>query len=103
MMEHLKKFKEFALEMFIGLLVGTLGAVQLLYRLPLVGLPSGDMTDKFAAALVTIGGTVLLSGIFRFAISVRLESAETRILAAVDKAGRDFCSTIASLQPRGLS
>jgi hypothetical protein len=103
MMEHLKKFKEFALEMFIGLLVGTLGMVQLLFKVPRLGLASDELLDKFAAALVTIGGTVLLSGVFRFALSSRLESSEGRILAAVDRAGRDFCLSIASLQPRALS
>jgi hypothetical protein len=103
MMQHVKKFKEFALEMFIGLLVGTLGMVQLLFKVPRLGLTSDEMLDKFAAALVTIGGTVLLSGVFRFALSVRLEGSESRILTAVEQAGRDFCFTIASLQPKALS
>jgi hypothetical protein len=103
MMEHVKKFKEFALEMFLGLLVGALGMVQLLYKVPVVGAASHELMDKVGAALVTIGGTVLLSGIFRFAISVRLENAENRIVAAVERAARDFCVTIAGLQPKALN
>jgi hypothetical protein len=106
MMQQIKKFKEFALEMCVGLLVGALGMLQLLYKVPipgLSGLASPELMDKVGAAFVTIGGTVLLSGIFRFAISARLEHAENRIVAAVEGAVRDFCTTISSLQPRGLN
>jgi hypothetical protein len=103
MVEQVKKFKEFALEMFIGLLVCTLGMVQLLYRVPLVGHTSHELMDKVGAALVTIGGTVLLSGIFRFAISLRLENAENRIVSAVEQAARDFCVAVTGLQPKALN
>ncbi len=104
MLEHIRKFKEFALEMVIGLLVGTLGLLQLMFKLPLVKFTSDpELMDKLAAALVTIGGTVLLSGIFRFAISVRLDSAEKRIFSAIAAAGDKFAGAISSLQPRVLS
>jgi hypothetical protein len=104
MLDHLKKFKEFALEMIIGFLVGSIGLIQLLLKIPIIGVAKDiELNEKIAAALVTIGGTVLLSGIFRFAISVRLENAEKRILGAVAQAGRDFIGTIASLQPKALT
>jgi hypothetical protein len=102
-LEHIRKFKEFALEMIIGFLVGTLGVFQLMFKLPLAKFTSDpELMDKLAAALLTIGGTVLLSGIFRFAISVRLDSAERRIFSAISSAGEKFAGAIYNLQPTVL-
>jgi hypothetical protein len=104
MLEYFKKFKEFGLEMVIGLLLAIVGLTQLLTKFPLIKLTSdSELNEKVAAALVTIGGTVLLSGIFRFAFSIRLDNTETKIIGALRHASHEFIGTIASLQPKGLN
>jgi hypothetical protein len=103
-MKRLWKFRVFALEMVIGGLIGVLGLLQLLLKvrvIPIAG--DAELMEKIAAALVTIGGTVLLSGIFRFAFSVRLDETEQRILDSLLMGRRAFTKTIENFQPKGYS
>jgi hypothetical protein len=59
--------------------------------------------EKVAAALVTIGGTVLISGIFRFAFSVRLDEIEGRILDSLRLGRHEIVAAVSNFHPRGHS
>jgi|GEM_PF-4895149 len=113
MLELLVKFKPFALEMAVGGLVGALGLLQLAYGVPPL-FSDLEMLRKFAASLITIGGTMLASGVFRFVFSIRLDRSEHQILHKLDdigrtfnktleEAGQVFASTLGRLQPAGVS
>jgi hypothetical protein len=101
-MGHLFKLRVFALEMLIGLLLGALGFWQLVLKQPLIKFSDNvELMEKFAAAVMTIGGTVLLSGIFRFAFSVRLDNTEQRILDSLRLGRHEVVKTISNFQPKG--
>ena len=102
MVQILKRLQVFALEMAIGALVGSLGLLQLVYGVPPL-FDDPEMLRKFAASLITIGGTVLASGLFRFFFALRLEHTETHIVDALSAVTAAFTSTIAKLQPTGVN
>jgi len=103
MLRDLVKFRVFALEMLIGLLIGGVGLALLLKFAAVRFTDDNELLEKVAAALVTIGGTVLISGIFRFAFSVRLWGTEQRILDALVLARHELVRTISNFQPKGSS
>jgi hypothetical protein len=113
MLEALNRFKPFAFEMAIGALVGLLGLFQLVYGVP-NPFTEVETLRKFATSLITIGGTVLASGAFRFVFSERLDRHEKHVLAKLDgirdnfqatlsEAGKVFAGTITRLQPPGVN
>jgi len=113
MIELLTKFKPFAFEMAIGGLVGALGLLQLVYGVPPL-FSDPEMLRKFAASLITIGGTILASGAFRFVFSMRLDRSEQQIMQKLDEVSRAFgatlgeatdvfASTVRRLQPAGVN
>jgi hypothetical protein len=98
------RVRVFGLEVLIGLLVGALGLVQLLFKVPLNTITGdGELVEKVAAALVTIGGTVLISGFFRFFFSLRLEQIEKRILDSLLLGRHAFTRAIENFQPKGYN
>jgi hypothetical protein len=112
MLEILVKFKPFAFEMAIGALVAALGLLQLVYGVPPL-FSDPEMLRKFAASLITIGGTIFASGAFRFVFSMRLDRSEHVILQKLDEvsrwvgetlkeAGSVFAGTVSKLQPAGV-
>jgi hypothetical protein len=73
-----------------------------------------EMLRKFAASLITIGGTIFASGAFRFVFSVRLDRSEHLIMRKLEEVGHSFnntlaeassifASTIGRLQPAGVN
>jgi hypothetical protein len=103
-MKRLWQFRVFALEMVVGLLIGAFGLLQLLFKVRLLPVTADpELMEKIAAALVTIGGTVLLSGIFRFAFSVRLDDTEQRILDSLRLGRNEIVAAITNFHPKGHS
>jgi hypothetical protein len=101
-MKRLWQFRVFALEMVVGLLIGAFGLLQLLFKVRLLPVTADpELMEKIAAALVTIGGTVLLSGIFRFAFSVRLDDTEQRILDSLRLGRNEIVAAITNFHPKG--
>lgn len=103
-MKKLWQFRVFALEMVVGLLIGAFGLLQLLFKIRLLPITADtELMEKIAAALVTIGGTVLLSGIFRFVFSVRLDDTEQRLLDSLRLGRNEIVSAITNFHPKGHS
>lgn len=101
-MTTLGKFRVFALEMALGALIGAFGLLELVYGVPPL-FSDLEMLRKFAASLITIGGTLLTSGLFRFLFSMRLDGSETRILSKLDEVSAHVTATIMRMLPAGVS
>jgi hypothetical protein len=107
------KLRIFALEVALGVAVGALGLMQLVYGVP-PWFSDPEMLRKFATSLITIGGTLVGSGVFRFLFSMRIEATErnvsTRleatqrsILGQLDDVTRSIVSTIGRMLPDGVA
>jgi hypothetical protein len=96
------KLRIFALEVALGLAVGAVGLMQLVYGVP-PWISDPEMLRKFATSLITIGGTLVASGFFRFFFSMRLDATERSILDRLDGVTDSIGATIARMLPAGVA
>lgn len=102
-MDHaFAKLRIFALEIALGAAVGALGLMQLVYGVP-PWFADPEMLRKFATSLITIGGTLVASGFFRFFFSMRLDATERSILDRLEVVTDSIGSTIARMLPPGVA
>ncbi|MDX2203851.1 MAG: hypothetical protein NW223_13950 [Hyphomicrobiaceae bacterium] len=101
-MEMLKKAQPFFMEMVVGALIGIVGLSQFVYGYPPV-FNDPELLRKFAASLITVGGTVIASGFFRFVFSLRLDNTEARITGELDGIRLALVSAISKVLPGDLN
>ena len=83
------KLRIFALEVALGVAVGALGLMQLVYGVP-PWFSDPEMLRKFATSLITIGGTLVGSGVFRFLFSMRIEATERNVSTRLEATQRSI-------------
>jgi len=103
MVKTIAKVHILILESALGVAVGLVGLSQLVYGVPPFFFSDPETLRKFAASLITIGGTLVASGLFRCFFSLRVDATEVRILERLDGVTDSIGVTILRMLPAGVA